>query len=70
MTETREQLLTKLGFRCVANGPHAARTMMLDDLRMLFDRMPAKATRADCGEAIVAENACAIASSSRCAVWA
>jgi hypothetical protein len=36
VTETKEQLLTKLGFRFGANGPHAARTMMLDDLRMLL----------------------------------
>jgi hypothetical protein len=57
VTEAKEQLLTKLGFRFGTNGPHAARTMMLDDLRMLFDRTPATATRAEYGEAIVAENA-------------
>ena len=36
MTEQRQELLTQLGFRFGMNGPHAARTMMLDDLRLLM----------------------------------
>ncbi|QDX21470.1 hypothetical protein FP568_09545 [Pandoraea pnomenusa] len=36
MTELRESLLSQLGFRFGINGPHAARTMMLDDLRLLL----------------------------------
>ena len=56
MTSTRELLLSKLGFRFGANGPHAARTMMLDDLRVLFARLPAEAGRADYLKAVFAEN--------------
>lgn len=33
MSEKYQELLTHLGFRFGINGPHAARTMMLDDLR-------------------------------------
>ena len=47
MTKTNESLLAQLGFRFGANGPHAARTMMLDDLRLLFARLPVNASRAD-----------------------
>ena len=47
MTKTNESLLAQLGFRFSANGPHAARTMMLDDLRLLFARLPVNASRAD-----------------------
>ena len=36
MTEHRQALLAQLGFRFGINGPHAARTMMLDDLRVLL----------------------------------
>ena len=56
MSETKEQLLTKLGFRFGANGPHSARTMMLDDLRMLFSYVPANALRADYKQAVFIEN--------------
>ena len=31
MTEERQALLTQLGFRFGLNGPHAARTMMLEE---------------------------------------
>lgn len=37
MTDICQASLTKLGFRFGSNGPHAARTMMLNDLRILFD---------------------------------
>ena len=56
MTEAREQLLTKIGFRFGINGPHAARTMMLDDLRMLLAHTPPGASRTDYAVAIVADN--------------
>lgn len=56
MTVLREQNLSKLGFRFGLNGPHAARTMMLDDLRLLLAHTPASATRADYAEAIIGAN--------------
>ena len=52
----REHLLSKLGFRFGANGPHAARTMMLDDLRLLFAHLPPNASRADYAEQVLAQN--------------
>lgn len=56
MTEQQEALLAKLGFRFGINGPHAARTMMLDDLRVLLAHTVPGATRSDYAMAIVAEN--------------
>ena len=56
MTEQREAILTQLGFRFGMNGPHAARTMMLDDLRVLMTHTPSGATREDYTAAIVGEN--------------
>lgn len=56
MTEPRQALLTQLGFRFGINGPHAARTMMLDDLRLLLAHTPAQATRADYASAVVDGN--------------
>lgn len=56
VTEVRESLLSKLGFRFGINGPHAARTMMLDDLRVLFSHTPPDAQRADFVRAVVSEN--------------
>jgi len=56
VSEAKEQLLSKLGFRFGANGPHSARTMMLDDLRMLFSHVPANAVRADYNQAVFTEN--------------
>lgn len=52
----RHARLTRLGFRVGINGPHAARTMMLDDLRILLAHTPCGATRQDYATAIVAEN--------------
>jgi hypothetical protein len=54
--ETRERLLSQLGFRFGTNGPHAARTMMLDDLRTLLADVPASAPRAAYAEAVVDRN--------------
>lgn len=56
MTEPRQELLTQLGFRFGMNGPHAARTMMLDDLRLLIAHIPTQATRAEYASAIVDSN--------------
>lgn len=56
MTEHKEILLSRLGFRFGINGPHAARTMMLDDLRLLFSHTAPSAQRGDFVQAVVAEN--------------
>lgn len=57
VTASQESFLSKLGFRFGTNGPHAARTMMLDDLRVLFAHLPADATRADYITEVVTNNA-------------
>jgi len=46
----------RLGFRDGLNGPHAARTMMLADLRALLAHLPPDATRADYAQAVVSDN--------------
>jgi hypothetical protein len=56
VSEQREVLLGQLGFRFGMNGPHAARTMMLDDLRLLLAHTAPQATRADYASAVVDEN--------------
>ena len=56
MTAERQALLEQLGFRFGINGPHAARTMMLDDLRLLLAHTPPHATRADYASAVVDGN--------------
>jgi hypothetical protein len=45
-----------LGFRFGLNGPHAARTMMLDDLRLLLSHTALDAERADYVSAVVDGN--------------
>ena len=52
----REQNLSKLGFRFGLSGPHAARTMMLDDLRLLLAHTQPGASRAEYAEAIIGAN--------------
>lgn len=47
VSEIKENLLSKLGFRFGTNGPHAARTMMLEDISVLCGHLPADAGRAD-----------------------
>ncbi|WP_020507236.1 hypothetical protein [Lamprocystis purpurea] len=54
--DQRQALLTRLGFRFGVNGPHAARTMMLDDLRTLLAHTPAAASRQAYATAIVTDN--------------
>lgn len=56
MTELRKQHLSKLGFRFGLNGPHAARTMMLDDLRLLLAHTSPQASRSDYMSAVVDGN--------------
>jgi hypothetical protein len=51
-----ERHLANLGFRFGRNGPHAARTMMLDELRALLAQVPVAASRADYVAAIVERN--------------
>jgi len=52
----KEPLLAGLGFRFGANGPHSARTMMLDDVSALFSHVPADGARADYTQAVFTEN--------------
>lgn len=56
MTLTREAALQALGFRFGINGPHAARTMMLDELRLLLGHTDPRTSRADYAAAIVDGN--------------
>jgi hypothetical protein len=56
VTEQHEALLNRLGFRFGINGPHAARTMMLDDLQVLLAHTTPGASRADYAAAIVGAN--------------
>lgn len=56
MTEQTQALLAQLGFRAGVNGPHAARTMMLDEMRMLLGHTEPQSSRADYATAIVDNN--------------
>ena len=56
MTVESQVRLAQLGFRFGINGPHAARTMMLDDLRLLLAQTPPQSTRADYASAVVDGN--------------
>jgi hypothetical protein len=56
MTYSREASLQALGFRFGINGPHAARTMMLDELRLLLGHTDAQANRADYADAVISLN--------------
>ena len=53
MAKGREHLLTGLGFRFGANGPHAARTMMLEDIALVASHLPVDADRADYAREVV-----------------
>lgn len=57
MSPSHEAFLVKLGFRFGLSGPHAARTMMLDDLQALFAHLPADAERAAYAEQVISLNA-------------
>lgn len=56
MVEKSQTLLAELGFRFGINGPHAARTMMLEDVRVLFAEVPPEATKAEYASAVVELN--------------
>lgn len=56
MAEPQELQLAQLGFKFGINGPHAARTMMLDELRLLIGHAQPQSSRADYVSAIVDEN--------------
>jgi hypothetical protein len=56
VSAAKEQLLAKLGFRFGSSGPHAARTMMLDDLQVLFGHVGVDAKRADYAQAVLTDN--------------
>ena len=56
MIEHRQLLLAQLGFRFGINGPHAARTMMLGDLRLLLAHTSLASTRPDYVTAVVEGN--------------
>ena len=51
-TATREKL-EKFGYKFGRNGGHSARTMMIDELEILFSSLPVKATKAEYVDAIV-----------------
>jgi hypothetical protein len=53
VSESREVLLSKLGFRLSANGPYEARPMMLEDLRGLFAEVPADPPRVAHAQAVI-----------------
>ena len=56
-SRTREDNLGRFGFRFGRGGAHLARSMMLDDLRRLFEQVPdAKAGRDDFARAILDDN--------------
>jgi len=46
----------RLGFRHGVNGPHAARTMMFEDISRLFDHVPAGSAKGDYLSAVVDGN--------------
>jgi hypothetical protein len=52
----QETTLFELGFRYGINGTHGARTMMLDDLRVLLANIPAQSIQSDYAQAIVRDN--------------
>lgn len=54
--KAQEAPLIQLGFRFGMNGPHASRTMMLEELRTLFGHVGPQASRSDYETAIVADN--------------
>lgn len=51
-----ENFLAGIGFRFGSSGTHAARTIMLDDLRTLLAAVPSTATRADFADEVVSNN--------------
>ncbi len=56
MTKQTDVLLSRLGFRFSSGGPHASRTMMLDDLRVLLKHVPSGSERAVYADAVIQGN--------------
>lgn len=56
MTKQTDILLSRLGFRFSSGGPHASRTMMLDDLRVLLKHVPSGSERAVYADAVIQGN--------------
>lgn len=56
MTAELEELRKELGFRLGINGPHAARTMMLEELRVLLENTSPHATRVQYAAAVMDAN--------------
>jgi hypothetical protein len=56
VNENQQAALTKLGFRFGTNGPHAARTMMFDELNTLLHGMSPQSTMDDYVQAVVEHN--------------
>lgn len=56
MTSPQEAALQSLGFRFGINGPHAARTMMLEELRLLLGHTTPQTTSAEYASAVLNEN--------------
>lgn len=56
MTSKQEKVLSQLGFRYGMNGTHGARTMMLDDLRILLANTSPDASRTEYAQAVVQDN--------------
>lgn len=56
MSEQREKILLRLGFRFGSNGTHAARTMMFDDLKTLFSLLPVDADKTAYSQSVISEN--------------
>jgi hypothetical protein len=50
-------LLTRFGYRFGRSGPHASRTMMLDEMSVLLERVPATAAKSEYRQAVVEFNA-------------
>jgi len=55
-TETDKDRLSTVGFRLGAKGTHTSRTIMLDELRVVFRFCPADVTRDDYLSAILEDN--------------
>jgi hypothetical protein len=56
VTPSQSAPLQMLGFRFGTNGPHAARTMMLDELRLLLGHTEVQVGRAEYATAILDDN--------------
>jgi hypothetical protein len=56
MNPAREDALQALGFRFGRNGPHAARTMMLEELGQLFSQTEPRSVRSDYADAVINQN--------------